>query len=78
VKSFEMEPGRKRVASGVTGPAFLHVGIAVAFGEDDMAVFDDGDDRASDIFALELRRHHAVEESFDVRAGEDHARARGE
>jgi len=70
VKSFEMEPGRKRVASGRDGLAFLHVGIAVAFGEDDMAVFYDGNDGSGDILALELRGHHAVEEGFDVSAGE--------
>ncbi len=46
------------------------IGIAVAFGEEDVAVFDDGDGETGKVLAGELEGNDAVEEGGEVILGE--------
>jgi hypothetical protein len=63
-------PGtKKRSVDGDRG-LLLDIGISVAFGEENSAILDDGDDDASDVVGGQLLRHDAVQKGTDVIGGE--------
>jgi hypothetical protein len=46
--------------------SLLYVSEAISLGEEHLPVLDDGDDRACDIFFLQVGRHQAVEEGIHI------------
>ena len=55
---------------GIDGRLLLEVGVTVALEDERLAVLIDGDGRAGNVVALELKREEAVEKSGDVLSGE--------
>ena len=64
-----MEPRTKQRTVRGYGRALGHVGVSVAFGEKNLAVFDHRNHGAGDIFPFKLSRHQAIEKSFEVDGG---------
>jgi hypothetical protein len=66
VKSLEMDASRKMVVVGSTGLFVFEIRVAVAFLQEELAVFHDQDGGAGDVGAFKLQRDDAVEEGFEV------------
>ncbi|WP_235399137.1 hypothetical protein [Sphingomonas sp. SRS2] len=54
------------MAVGIDGQALRDVRIAIALGQDDLAIADDRDGRTGDIAAGESERHEAVQPGLDI------------
>ena len=67
-EEFRDRTGTEESSVRRNGSAFLHVGESVALRKNNFAVLDDSDGCARDVFAVQLRRHHAVKKRFQVGA----------